>query len=212
MTSHWLTDPASLWILILFGLALLGAGYWGGGLLHGHKSDADGGSILWPPAGVVVPYAGGSVPSNAVLCYGQAISRTAYAVLFSLIGTTYGVGDGSTTFNVPDLRGRTIIGLDNMGGSNANRINQAWARTLGGTGGEELHTLTVTESPTHSHPGTVEDNPAGGTPFTHLLYDVVLGAGTANTIFSRDVPSSGGGGAHNNVQPTMAMNYIIGAY
>lgn len=69
--------------------------------------------------GVVLPYAGASAPGGFLLCYGQAIDRTAYGALFGVIGTTYGVGNGTTTFNVPDLRGRVPAGLDNMGGASA---------------------------------------------------------------------------------------------
>jgi Phage Tail Collar Domain len=73
------------------------------------------------PLGGLLPYIGSSAPNSAfVLPFGQAISRTAYATLFSLVSTTFGIGDGSTTFNVPDLRGRGVFGQDNMGGSAAN--------------------------------------------------------------------------------------------
>src|SRR5258708_2604472 len=75
------------------------------------------------PLGGLMPYIGSTAPNTAfVLPFGQAISRTTYATLFSLVSTTFGVGDGSTTFNIPDLRGRVIPGLDNMGGSAASRI------------------------------------------------------------------------------------------
>ena len=92
------------------------------------------------PLGGLMPYIGASAPSSAfVLPYGQAISRTTYATLFVLVGTTFGAGDGSTTFNVPDLRGRGIFGQDNMGGSAANRITVAGGNfdgtAIGGTGG-----------------------------------------------------------------------------
>lgn len=85
------------------------------------------------PIGAVVPYAGSTAPTGWLLCYGQAVSRSTYATLFGIISTTYGTGDGSTTFNVPDLRGRVVAGLDNMGGSDAGRLD--WANTLGTAGG-----------------------------------------------------------------------------
>lgn len=91
------------------------------------------------PAGSVTAFAGSSAPSGWLLCAGQAVSRTTYAALFTVIGTTYGSGDGSTTFNLPDLRGRVVAGLDNMGGSDAGRLS--WANTLGTTGGKEVATL-----------------------------------------------------------------------
>jgi len=72
--------------------------------------------------GEVKPFAGAAVPAGYLLAFGQAISRTNYAGLFAVCGTTYGVGDGSTTFNLPDLRGRVIAGKGNMGGVDANRL------------------------------------------------------------------------------------------
>jgi len=91
------------------------------------------------PPGVVLPYAGASAPTGWLLCYGQAVSRTTYADLFTAISTTYGAGDGSTTFNVPDLRGRVPAGKDNMGGTAANRLTAGGSgvtgTTLGAAGG-----------------------------------------------------------------------------
>lgn len=78
------------------------------------------------PLGCMIPYTGTSAPNSAfVFPFGQAISRTTYATYFSLVGTTYGIGNGSTTFNVPDLRGRVVAGKDDMGGSAAGRLNVA---------------------------------------------------------------------------------------
>ena len=110
------------------------------------------------PIGMITPYAGSTAPANWQLCYGQAISRTTYASLFAIISTTYGAGDGTTTFNLPDLRGRTVAGLDNMGGSDAGRLSTA--NTLGTTTGTETVTLTAAQSgvPAHSHANTVTNN------------------------------------------------------
>lgn len=80
------------------------------------------------PIGSIVAYAGSSAPTGWVLCDGTAISRTTYATLFAAISTNFGVGDGSSTFNVPDLRGRVIVGKDDMGGVAASRV------TSGGEG------------------------------------------------------------------------------
>lgn len=73
--------------------------------------------------GIVQQYAGSSAPVGWLLCYGQAVSRATYAGLFQVIGTAFGAGDGSTTFNLPDLRGRVVAGADNMGGTAAGRLN-----------------------------------------------------------------------------------------
>lgn len=103
------------------------------------------------PPGVMMDYAGTTAPSGWLMCYGQAVSRTTYAALFAVIGVAFGAGDGSTTFNLPDLRGRTRIGLDNMGGSSANRVTNAQADVMGGNAGAENHTLTITQIPAHTH-------------------------------------------------------------
>ena len=101
------------------------------------------------PVGVINPYAGSTAPTGWLLCSNQPVSRTTYSALFAVIGTTYGSGDGSTTFNVPDLRGRTVAGLDNMGGTDAARLSIA--NTLGTTTGTETVTLTSAEMPSHTH-------------------------------------------------------------
>lgn len=105
--------------------------------------------------GVVLPYAGTAAPDGWMLCHGQAVSRTTYAHLFTVIGTTYGAGDGSTTFNLPDLRGRVAAGKDNMGGTAASRLTAAGAgldgATLGAAGGAQTHTLTTAQLAAHNH-------------------------------------------------------------
>lgn len=102
------------------------------------------------PAGAVMPYAGSSAPSGWLFAAGQTVSRTTYAALFGAIGTTYGAGDGSTTFNLPDLEGRAVFGRDNMSGSPAGRLNNTGidgstsnpdGTTLGATGGGDRWTF-----------------------------------------------------------------------
>jgi microcystin-dependent protein len=107
--------------------------------------------------GAIVDYAGATAPSGWLLCFGQAISRTTYSALFQAISTTYGVGDGSTTFNVPDCRGRVAAGKDDMGGADAARLSGGISArvTLGGTGGAPTTTLSTANLPAHSH--TVSD-------------------------------------------------------
>ena len=161
------------------------------------------------PTGAVIPFAGAAAPTGYLLCYGQAVSRTTYADLFAVVAEVYGVGDGSTTFNLPDLRGRVVAGKDDMGGSSANRLtNQSGGvngDTLGATGGAETHTLTAAQLAAHTHQynttlpeGSAIVN-AGG---TGQLGDTVSGNGAETT-------STGEGAAHNNVQPTIILNYII---
>lgn len=94
--------------------------------------------------GTVLPFAGSAAPDGWILCYGQAVSRTAYANLFAVIGTTFGTGDGSTTFNLPDLRGRIAAGKDNMGGSAAGRLTVTLTGTRASTGSGVITGLSST--------------------------------------------------------------------
>ena len=168
-------------------------------------------AVVAVPLGGIIDYAGATAPTGFALCYGQAISRATYAALFAIIGTTYGAGDGSTTFNVPDLRGRVAAGKDDMGGSAASRLTSTTitggATTLGNSGGEQTHTLTTAELAAHTHAGdntgfmTVTNSP--GPWFDSSSASVGFFTASPNT------QSSGGGNAHNNVQPTIITNKII---
>lgn len=156
-----------------------------------------GGSSV--PVGTVVPTALSNAPVGWFFCYGQAISRTAYATLFNAIGTTYGAGDGSTTFNLPDLCGRVVAGKDNMGGTAAGRLTLAVAgSTLGASGGAQTHTLSVGEMPSHSHGLNIISAANGGD------INVVNGGGS-----STNTGGAGSGAAHNNVQPTIILNLSL---
>ena len=154
------------------------------------------------PIGVLAPFSGSSPPVNWLLANGQSVSRTVYSKLFAVCGTTYGVGDGSTTFNVPDLQGRTIIMVDGA----ANRItaastNGANADTLGGVGGAETHTLVTSEMPAHTHTSNLGDNTGAGS----LEFLNAAAVGHSQHVLG----TTGGGVAHSNTQPWMALNYII---
>lgn len=113
-------------------------------------TDSPNGGV---PVGTVVPYAGSTAPTGWFLAYGQAVSRTTYSNLFAIICpagncSTWGVGDGVNTFNLPDLRGRVAGGKDNMGGTSANRmVTNITGGTLGATGGDESITLSATQIP-----------------------------------------------------------------
>ena len=137
------------------------------------------------PVGSILAYAGSSAPTGWLLCQGQAVSRSTYAALYAAIGTVYGTGDGSTTFNLPDLQGRTVIGSGSGSGLTA--------RTLAAKIGEETHTLTIAEIPAHGGHTTDSYAASGGGGYT----------GSAN---------KGGGGAHNNMQPSLVLSYIIRVY
>lgn len=157
------------------------------------KSDLVGLGVS--PTGCVLPYAGSSAPSGWVLCDGTLYNRhqSEYSGLYTVIGYVYG-GNGNH-FNVPDLQGRVPIGSGTGSGLTE--------RTVAQTGGAETHTLSLTEIPNHQH-------------YTQIgLAAEGVGTGGAN-IYSNGVANSGqitsavgGGGAHNNMQPFLVLNYII---
>ena len=154
------------------------------------------------PTGSMLLWTTDTAPSGWLLCYGQAISRTTYVTLFGVIGTTYGIGDGSTTFNLPDMRGRVPLGQDDMGGTSADRVTDSDADALGGADGAETHTLVEGETPAHTHDGALGSTLLH-TPYTHF-------AGAKNSIgVSIATSSFGGDGAHNNLQPFLTLNYMI---
>jgi microcystin-dependent protein len=176
---------------------------------------------ITPPAttaiGSVVAYAGASAPTYYQLCYGQAISRSIYFALFAVIGTTFGTGDGSTTFNVPDLRGRMLAGVDNMGGSAANRVTSAVSgitgTTLGATGGDQhaqQDTLTVVD-PGHLHTANQLFQGIGSTagPNNSAVNFFSTSTGSTNTATTGITVTSGLTGASQNMPPTAMINYII---
>ena len=120
------------------------------------------------PAGTVSAYVGAAAPTGWLLCDGSAVSRTTYASLFAACGTTYGAGDGSTTFNLPDLRGRVIVAVD--GGAGRVTANN----TLGASSGTEAHTHT---SAAHTHTSAAHTHGVSAThthtsaAHTHTLGD-----------------------------------------
>jgi|TARA_Y100000289_G_scaffold64192_1_gene75693 microcystin-dependent protein len=183
------------------------------GAVTAAKLDSAAVSVLMPTS-TILPYAGSSAPTGYLLCDGAAISRTTYSDLFGLVGTTYGVGDGSTTFNIPDLRGRVIAGQDDMGGSSANRLtNQSGGLngdTLGATGGTETHTLSTSEIPAHDHDITTTSK-SNNTNGVAGNFPTGTNQNPPNTTApnTEAVQNTGGGNAHNNVQPTIILNYII---
>lgn len=152
-------------------------------ILHG--SQANPFNI---PIGGFLDYSSLTVPnSNFVLPYGQAISRTTYAVYFAMVGTTFGVGDGSTTFNIIDVRGRTFAGLDNMGGVAAGRVTSANSgfdgTVLGAAGGAEVVTLARSALPNVSPTVTVTDLGHGHNTHNNWTQEFPAGAsGARNTL------------------------------
>ena len=185
------------------------------------------------PVGTILPYPSEEAPSGWLICDGREVSRTKYARLFAVIGTRFGAGDGSTTFNLPDLRGRTCVGLN---------IDDTDFNTIGKTGGEKSHTLTIDELPSHDHvissvPNHTHSISSDGS-HTHY-YNVgnpnFLGSYIGLGLSGSNINSSsagahnhggatgsagahdhggltgrvGGGLPHNNLQPYLVLNFII---
>ena len=150
--------------------------------------ETSGGRGDTNPVGSVTAFAGATAPASWLLCYGQAVSRTTYATLFSVIGTTYGAGDGTTTFTVPDMRGRAVAGLDNMGGTDAGRLSIA--NTLGTTAGAETVTLTSAQSgvPAHSHANTASFT---GTAASHNHTQDAHGHGISDPTHAHSIADPG---------------------
>jgi microcystin-dependent protein len=137
------------------------------------------------PAGSILPFAGSSTPSGYLLCYGQAVSRTTYSGLYTAIGTTWGVGDGTTTFNVPDFRDRMLVGKADMGGTDAAIIDSLLtSTTLGATydGEGAIDTITLAEAnlPAHTHSisGTCSGTTASDGSHTHTYSGSTATGGT----------------------------------
>jgi microcystin-dependent protein len=217
-TMYWATDTAQL--------SLSYNGTW---------IDLSGASGPQVPIGASLEYGGAGDPADArfVLEDGRALARTGqYAPLFAVIGTTYGAGDGSTTFNIPDSRGRVTVGTDNMStaAGAANRLPNS-PNGRGNVGGEERHTLTAAESGVNSNGATV----SGGV-HTHSLHLENVDSSTATPNWSGLIAYASvgrqfdafvtiGGGAegahthtlvarsadsaHNVLQPYVVKNKII---
>ena len=169
------------------------------------------------PSGAVVSFAGTTAPAGWLICDGSLVSRATYPALFAAIGVTFGAGDGNTTFALPDLRGRTVLGVGQGAGLTA--------RTLGDTFGAETHTLTINEMPSHNHgvtdpghahsSGTAGGFVVNGTTSGLASAGIAGGGGFQVTGWTAPDPTyisiqnSGGGAAHSILPPAVALNYLI---
>lgn len=165
------------------------------------------------PIGMILPYGQTTAPSGWLLCDGSAVSRTTYATLFVLLGTTYGNGDGSTTFNLPNLKGRTPVGYN---------AAETEFDALGETGGAKTHTLVTGELASHAHSidsqGAHTHTPSaasmgvtgpGAVGATGTAYIAVQPVTDSQGSHNHTAGAAGSGTAHNNLQPYITLGFII---
>lgn len=148
------------------------------------------------PAGSMIDFAGTVAPAGYLLCNGANVSRVTYAAMFANIGITWGAGDGSTTFTLPDFRRRVAVG---SGGTGTGTLGN----TVGNTGGAETHALSSAENGPHTHTVRSSDG-AGGSASGNASY-----AGSYYTDPRDSTGSSGSGSPHNNIQPSAVVLKII---
>lgn len=149
--------------------------------------------------GTILPYTGSDseLPTGYMLCDGAELSRTDYSDLFAVIGTSFGAGNGSSTFNLPNLKGKVLTGLDS---------NDEDFASMGATGGEKEHTLTIEEMPSHKHTWTLGANVVANATATSAVTNF---NSTSGGLGVATMNNTGGGEAHNILQPYVVVNYII---
>lgn len=158
--------------------------------LGGHTAE----DFIRPKAGFIYPLAGSVIPEGFLLCDGAEYGRTEFPELFAAIGTIYGNGNGSTTFNVPNLQTRVPVGAGE-------------SYELGAVGGETTHTLTVNEMPSHSHDTFAPEKT--GSDWNYFISATASAVDTSNFIRVGTTNATGGSQPHNNMQPYTVVNYII---
>jgi microcystin-dependent protein len=154
------------------------------------------------PAGSIVAFGGAVAPTCWLLCDGTSYLRTAWPELFAVIGTAYGAADG-THFNVPDLRGRSPVGV-----SPGLPVPRPTVRTRGQVGGEEAHTLVLTEMAAHDHGGVTGAAPPQKDLDRYGYDDGPYFTANGGT-HTHSIASAGGDVAHNTMQPFQVTEFII---
>lgn len=198
--------------------------FWG----YNHASQwvsLGGSSAGGLPPGVIHPYAGGTVPTGYLLCDGSAISRTTYSALFAAIGTAFGEGNGSTTFNLPDFRGRFLRGADGAAGRDPDKESRT-AMNIGGATGNNIGSVqddaTQKNGLLLSDPGHGHNLLKDGNPLSNITLDGTGNTANYNAIVNGGAGSYGSlavqnsssgvtlGNGDNETRPTNAyVNYII---
>lgn len=157
-----------------------------------------------PYVGEIRLFAGNFAPNGWLLCDGALLPISEYETLFQLIGTTYG-GDGQTTFQLPDLRGRVLV-------------HQGNGFTLGETGGAETVALTAPQIPAHTHALqatssiATRSNPSGGVPAQTSTYDAYQSTPATTAMAPQSIAAVGGSQPHENLQPYLCINSIISLF
>lgn len=177
------------------------------GIVTTRKNTGTEGAPVWVednffiPTGAMLPYGGAIAPNGYSFCDGGELNRTTDARLFAVIGTTYGAGNGTTTFNKPDKRGRSSMGAGQGVGLTT--------RVLGTKLGEEQHTLVDAEVPAQTVTVRVDDeNGSGGGGAVGIKRTALIGGETFSNAFPT-ITSEGGGGPHNTIHPVEVDNWII---
>ena len=187
------------------------------------QMPADGRVI---PPGTIVMTGRNTAPVGWLICDGAAVDRTLFAALYAAIGNTFGPGNGTTTFNLPDMRGRVAAGVGTGTGGGASGTGAPTGGTalaavaLAGWFGTNDVTLTSAQIPAHTHPITdpghthPQNGGTGGADITRLTastHDTPTGAGntSSSTTGITVNNNTGGGGSHTNLQPTVGLNFII---
>jgi len=168
--------------------------------------DFMGGGCSMIPVGCIIPFAGQTAPAGFLMCYGQSVLREAYPLLYNEIGLIYDPYIDDDHFSLPDLRQRVLAGANDS-------FIASWE--IGDTGGELAHTLTVAEMPVHTHVQDSHDHQQVGSPSVGGTGEYVadsIGGFPLGTFVSDAVAinqNAGGGSAHNNMPPYLALNCII---
>lgn len=174
---------------------------------------------LLMPTGIIKPYVGSSAPTGWLLCDGTAVSRATYSALYTLVADSHGEGDGSTTFNVPDYRGRFLRGADDGAGRDPDAASRTTMNTGGNTGDEvgtlqgqktalPINTTTLVEAGGHTHTFTVDHGSGGGS--NKFAYRSNQQSGSLTTGAAGTHTHTITGGGDNETRPTNAyVNFII---
>lgn len=158
-------------------------------------------TTLLPPGAIWMTASSAGAPNGWLQCAGQAVGRAAYVALFQAIGTQFGVGDGVTTFNVPDFRGRMPLGIGTGTAAGATAWGTVGTQPTSGAGGEQTHVLSTAEMPSHTHIIGVSGTAAAGSPFGNTTVNALDNQVTSG--------ATGGGGSHNILPPISVVYFII---